>query len=193
MTSFARVGLAAVLLAAPLPALADPISGDAARAMLFPADRVETVSVNIDGLSDQDEQLLRTVAQGQKYYGAVAFSPSAGLMAGTTVMAVNHHTIEAARTAALAECESQRDGGDACVIAVEVRPAGWQARDLQLSADASEAFRSDYRVQGGGATFAISPSLGLWGSGSGADAGAAAIAECAGDGAASDCAVVIAD
>jgi len=184
--------LAAPLLFAALPALADPVAGSEARGALFHPERVEVVRYNAQGLSDQEVQILASVAQGQKYYAAVAFAPADGLMSEATVMAANHHTVEAARSAAMAECEERRSAAGNCVIVMEVRPAGWVARDLQLSADATEAFGRDY-PQRGPAAFAVSASTGLWGLGQGEGAREQALAACASGTDAGDCAVVIAD
>lgn len=189
--------LAAPLLATSLgalPAFAGPVPGADAAEQLFHPEHVEVVRYNAEGLSDQEVQILASVAQGQQYYAAVAFAPADGLMSEATVMAANHHTVEAARTAALAECEERRSNEARCVTVLEVRPAGWEARDLQLSADATMAFGEDYPASSE-AALAISPASGLWGLGQGDNASAAALAACAGAGTddVADCAVVIAD
>ncbi|MCC5971535.1 MAG: 5-aminolevulic acid synthase [Pararhodobacter sp.] len=189
--------MTAPLLFSALPALADPVSGSDARGQLFHPERVEVVRYDAQGLSDQEVQILASVAQGQKYYAAVAFAPADGLMSEATVMAANHHTVAAAREAAMAECETRRSAAGNCVIVMEVRPASWEARDLQLSADATEAVGNDYPARGP-AAFAASASTGLWGLGVGEGAGERALAACATGNEASeteaaDCAVVIAD
>ncbi|KPQ08311.1 MAG: hypothetical protein HLUCCA12_00470 [Rhodobacteraceae bacterium HLUCCA12] len=183
--------LAAPLLSLALPAPADTVTGEAARAQLFDPEQVEVVRYDAQGLSEQEVQVLASVAQGQKYYAAVAFAPEDGLMSEATVMAANHHRVEAAREAALAECDARRGPDGPCVIVMEVRPAGWEARALQLSADATAAFGTDYPGTGG--ALAVSPATGLWGLGQGSGADEQALAACAEGGAAEDCAVVIAD
>lgn len=175
------------------PAQADPISGAEARDQLYPADRVEVVRHDVQRLAAEEVQILAAVAQTQKYYAAVAFAPSLGLMSEATVMAANHHSVDAARTAALAECGARASGVGACVIAMEVRPAGWEARALQLSSDATEAFDRDFATGRGPRALAISTSTGLWGLGQGADAGAEALSACQGTSDAGDCAVAIID
>lgn len=190
--------LAAPVLAmslAALPAAADPRTAADAGALLYHPAHVEVVRSNTDGLSDQEVQILASVAQGQKYYAAVAFAPADGLMSEATVMAANHHTVEAARTAALAECDGRRANPGQCVVVLEVRPAGWQPRDLQLSADATAAFGDDYPDEGTAGALAISPATGVWGLGNGANATADALGACAqaGGAQAGDCMVVIAD
>lgn len=184
---------APLLLLPPLVALAEPVAPDAAGALLYHPEHVEVVRYNAEGLSDQEVQILASVAQGQKYYAAVAFAPADGLMSEATVMAANHHSVEAARTAALAECEGRRANPGRCVTVMEVRPAGWAARDLQLSADATAAFGANFPERGGG--MAISPATGLWGMAAGANAPAEALAACAEaeDAPAGDCVVAIAE
>jgi len=185
--------LLATALAA-LPALADPVTAAQASAQLFHPEHVEVVRYDTQGLSDQEVQILASVAQGQKYYAAVAFAPADGLMTEATVMAANHHNVDAARTAALAECNARRSADARCVIALEVRPASWQARDLQLSADATAAFGADY-ANTPPAALSVSPATGLWGLGDGANATTDALAACATAGTepVQDCMVVIAD
>ncbi|MFN3952860.1 MAG: 5-aminolevulic acid synthase [Pararhodobacter sp.] len=190
----ARLALAlAGLAAAALPALADPIAADAARAMLYRADRVEVVRYTMQGLSTEEADLLTAVAREQRYYAALAFAPDAGIMAEATVFAANYHDIAAARDAALRECDARRQEGAPCTVALEVRPAGWQERTLQLSADATEAFGTDYRRIRGPRALAISARTGSWGIGRGDDPAAMAIVQCEASEGASDCAVVIAD
>lgn len=173
---------------------ADPVDVRTARDQLYRSDRAEVVTVDTPGLSEQEIQVLTTVAQTQKYYAAVAFAPDVGIMAEPTVMAANHHTIEAARTAALGECDARRARGSAaCVIALEVRPQGWEPRDLQLSADATDSFNDDFRRARGTRAFAISASSGQWGIGRGDSAAEDAVTACRGDTEVSDCAVVIAE
>ena len=178
---------------APLAAGADPIDTDAARAQLYRADRVEVLRYDMRGLSEQEIQVMTTVAQAQKYYAAVAFAPDAGIMADPTVMASNYHSVDAARTAALRDCNARRSGGARCIIALEVRPAGWEERSLTLSADATTAFDDRYRRERGTRAFAISASTGQWGIGLGDDAEQGAVAACSGEANVSDCTVVIAD
>jgi hypothetical protein len=191
--STARFVVPALLFALASPTLAETVDGDTARGALFPADRVEVVRYDVTGLSAEEVEVLTTVAQTQRYYAALAFAPDAGIMADPTVLSANFHTIDAARGAALAGCNGRRSGGAECRIAIEVRPQGWEARDFQLSADATEAFNSDYRRANGRRAFAISATSGLWGIGRGSAAADEALAACQGDSDVSDCAVVIAD
>lgn len=175
------------------PALAEPVDTRTAGEMLFPADRVDVTTFSTEGLSDQDVAVLMQVAQTQKYYAAVAYAPDEGILSEPTVMSANYHSVEAARDAALAGCNERRNGGAACEIALEVRPQGWEPRDLQLSADATTAFNEEYRRAGGTRAFAISASTGLWGIGRGDHAQEAALAACQDESEVADCVVVIAD
>ena len=176
-----------------VPAAADPVDTDTARAQLFRADRVEVARYDTPGLSDDEVATLTTIAQQQKYYAALAFAPDAGIMAEPTVLAANFHSIDAAREAALRDCNARRSGGARCTIALEVRPAGWEPRDLSLSADATQAFNDSYRRAQGERAFAASASTGQFGVARGDGAADLAVSACAGETNVSDCAVVIAD
>jgi hypothetical protein len=186
-----RLPLAFALLAS--PALAEPVPGTAAEAMLFPPDRVEVLAYTVEGLSEDEVTLLTQIAAGQKYYAAVAFAPSEGILAEPTVMAANFHTIEAARSAATAQCNARRSGGSACTIAFEIRPQGWEPRPLQLSADATAAFVADFARARAPRAFAASAVTGQWGVGTGAEAAQQALDQCRDAPGAEDCALVIAD
>lgn len=191
MSRFLALFLAATL---PLPALADAIDARTARGLLFRSDRVEVLRIDMTGLSEQEITLLTSVASTQKYYAAIGFAPDAGIMAEPTVLAANHHSPESARAAALSGCNERRGRqGQACVIALEVRPAGWEARALMLSAAATDAFNDDYRRARGTRAFAVSPSTGQWGIARGETPAEAAVSACRGDGEVADCVVVIAD
>ena len=183
----------ALCMSVPVTATADPVDTATARDQLYRADRVEVLRYDTSGLSDAEVQTLTTVAQTQKYYAALAFAPDAGIMAEPTVMASNYHSIEAAREAALRDCNARRRGGARCAIAMEVRPAGWEPRDLTLSADATTAFNDSYRRERGTRAFAVSASTGQWGIAIGEGAADAAVTACAGEANVSDCAVVIED
>ncbi|MFN4099852.1 MAG: 5-aminolevulic acid synthase [Pararhodobacter sp.] len=175
------------------PALADPLDARAARGLLYPADRVEVLRHDMTGLSEQEASVLTSVVQTQKYYAAVAYAPDMGIMAEPTVMSANYHSPEAARAAALAGCNARRTGGRDCALALEVRPAGWEARGLSLSADATTDFETTYLAASGSRALAVSASSGQWGIGRGNAAAAEAVAACQTDTGVSDCAVVIAD
>ncbi len=180
----------ALMMLTATAAIAEPMSGRAAKKLLFPAKAaVQAEMLPSSGLSAEDQTILASVATQQPYYCAIAISPEDGLLAESTVAAANYHDTAAAEVAALAQCEAKRTGATPCVIAALIRPEGYEARDLSLSRDASAAFRADYPAKRG--ALAISGTTGAWGLGQGADA---ALAACAAKGAEiTDCAVVIAD
>ena len=173
--------LAVALCALALPAAADPIGASEAAAQLYPADAVEVARYQLPGLSEQELNALMTVARSQRYYAAVAYAPDAGILAEPTVLAANYHSPEAARAAALSGCDGRRRGGARCTLALEVRPQGWQARALMLSADATAGFDEQYRRAGGTRALAVSATSGQWGIGRGSSATNDAIAACRGD------------
>ncbi|WP_241250576.1 DUF4189 domain-containing protein [Paragemmobacter kunshanensis] len=167
------------------PALSQAVTGDAAAALLFPPAPAE-VEINGQGVLPKDQaKMLAMVAKDQPYYAAIAISPDEGLMSEATIAAANHHTIEAASTAALAECNAKKKGAADCVIVAQVRPEGWEARPLQLSASAT----ADFQNYSG--ALAISALTGSWGLGATAEE---AVAACtAKQEAATDCTVAIAE
>lgn len=187
--------LVSCVLSCAAPVLADPIDARTAREMLYRGDRTEVATFPHESISEQELSVLSTVAQTQKYYAAVAISPAEGMMAEATVMAANHHTAEAARAAAIAECNGRRASRRSadCVVVMEVRPRGWEEREFQLSIDATEDFNDNYRRERGPRAFAISPSTGRWGIALGDTAADDAVVACAGEDGPDDCAVVIAD
>ncbi|SEM82945.1 protein of unknown function [Gemmobacter aquatilis] len=185
--------LAAVLggvLCCAAPVLAEPMGAEAAGALLYPAKGSAVEMLPQDVLSETDVKALTMVGTGQPYYGAIAISPSEGLMVEATVAAVNHHSTEAAEAAALKGCEEKRKGEAACAVVALIRPEGWEARDLQLSSDATAAVQGDYTAPG---ALAISGSTGMFGLAKGTDAGAAAVAACEEKAKAGDCVVAVAD
>lgn len=178
--------LVLTLSLAGFPALAQSITGDEAASLLFAPAPAE-VEINGQGVLAKDEaKMLAMVAQDQPYYAAIAISPDEGLMSEATIAAANHHTIEAASTAALGECNAKKKGAADCVIVALVRPEGWEARPLQLSMSAT----TDFANYTGGA-LAISAATGAWGLGASRDEAVAACA--AKQQAATDCTVAIAD
>lgn len=177
---------AAILaLFAPLPVAAQTVTGDAAAAMLYAPQPAE-VEIVKDVLPKDQAKMLAMVAKDQPYYAAIAISPEEGLMSEATMAAANHHTVEAAVAAALAQCNAKKTGATDCVIAATVKPEGWQAQPVQLSASAT----ADFASYAGGA-LAISALTGAWGIGVTADEAMAACS--AKQEAATDCAVAIAD
>ncbi|MGY6533944.1 MAG: 5-aminolevulic acid synthase [Pararhodobacter sp.] len=174
------------------PAQAQTLGVAEAQAMLFPHDQVEVARYTLPGLSEEQTQIIIGVAREQRYFAAMAFAPDQGILAEPTVLAANYHSRETAHAAALAQCNALRSGGAPCTLALEVRPAGWEARALHLSADATEAFEGRFSQGAGPRAFAISDATAAWGTGQGSAAAETALAACA-EGGATDCRVVIAD
>jgi hypothetical protein len=184
--------LAVLAFGAAQGASAEVLDGKAAKKALFPATGASVQVMKQAFLADGQAEILGSVAAEQPYYGAIAVSPDEGLMSEATIAAANYHSVEAASAAAAAGCDAARKGAAACVIVALVRPKGWEAWPLQLSADATAAFRKDYG--GKGSALAVSAGTGAWGMAKGNGAAEAAVAACAkkltGP---NDCAVVVAD
>ena len=139
--------------------------------------------------------ILKTVGQGQPYYGAIAVSPDEGIMVEATVAAANHHSTVAASVAAFAACDAKRKGAKPCVVVALIRPAGWKAHPFQLSSGATAELNKTYARISRDKAFAISAATGGFGIGKGKDAAAKAVADCKSRAAAApaDCAVVLQD
>ncbi len=179
------------LLLTATPALADPVTGDRAQAMLFAEQGVSVELVENDKVSTALMKLIKAVAEQQPWYGAVALSPDEDLMTSpATVAGAQFHDTDAAAAFALAGCEAKRTGASPCAVVALVRPKGWEVRDLQLSLHATAFFNSDYLKAASPKALASSAATGSFGFGAGADA---ALADCVAKSAAEDCLVVIAD
>jgi len=189
----AGLGLALVGLST-MAVAADPVTGKAAKSLLFAPEGAEVEMLGAGLLSESDAAALTMVAEAQPYYGAVAISPDEGLMAEATVAAANYHDTATATLVALAGCDAKRRGKTACVVVALIRPRGWVPRALQLSAAATAGFAKDYKGRGGKA-LAVSASTGLWGIATGNGAAAAAAAACAAKATppAADCVVAVQD
>lgn len=167
---------------------AQPVTGKEAKKLLFAAKESVAQIMPGAGLDEQNAQVLATVAAAQPWYGAIAISPDEGLMSEATVAAAKYHDVESARRAALADCNAKKKGAADCVLAAVILPKGWKdGVALQLSAEATEAFRADYK----GGAMATSAATGAFGIG--ADAASATAACQAKTKDAVDCTVVIAD
>ena len=150
-----------------------------------------------DSLNPAELQLLEQIIPlgalpQMAYYGALAIAPDQGLADPDTTAAVgNYHSEEGARAAALAACNAARSGGSDCAVVLVVRPEGWEAgRSLQLNADATASLWGAFRQLGRPRAMAISQATGIWGIGASPQE---ALAACAADGAAQDCATVVAE
>ncbi|MGL6212114.1 MAG: 5-aminolevulic acid synthase [Paracoccaceae bacterium] len=185
-----KAALVLILLTLPASmALAEPLTGKAAKKLLYPAKTGAVVEMLAgSGLSAEDQTVLATVAAQQPWFGAIAISPDEGMMSEATVAAANYHDVAAAGAAAITDCNAKKKGQADCVVATLIRPEGYEPRALSLSLDATAGFRADYPGKGG--AMAISAGTGAWGIAEGAEA---ALAACAAKGGATDCAVVIAD
>ena len=70
---------------------ADPVTGKAAKAMLFSTTAVQVVINTNAGLPKNMAGALKTVLAGQPAYGAAAISPDEGLMSDATIFVGNFH------------------------------------------------------------------------------------------------------
>ncbi len=145
---------------------------------------------------------LQNAASIQRYYEAMAASPSEGLIGGSAAHAINHHTAAAAHAAAISGCNAKKKkASKPCVVVAEFLPKSYSGpRSFSLSANASEAFAKKYKRAGKSKAFAISPSTGHWGEATKAAsveaAGTAALAACAAKAAkdgGEDCVIVSVD
>jgi hypothetical protein len=183
------LGIALALLAT--GAGAEPLTGKEAKKLLFAPGKAVAEMVAGTGLSEADLAALKSVAETQAYYGAIALSPDEGMMSEATVAAVNYHDTDAATAAALAECNAKKTGKAECLVVALIRPKGWKAPGFGLSSDATAAFKGYDRKAG---AMAISPATGAWGMAAGDGAAEAALADCAAkNDKATDCAVAIAN
>jgi hypothetical protein len=182
------ISLALAGAALALPVRAEPLGAAEARAMLFDNRGADVELLDIAGLSAADESGLLMVSGAQPYYGAIALSPDEGLMSEATIAAARFHDTDAASAAALKACEARRQGATPCQVVALIRPKDWEARALQLSAEATAAFVEGFTA---GSALAISRSTGQWGIADGAEAAVAACAAKAPD--AGDCSVVVQD
>jgi hypothetical protein len=148
-------------------------------------------------MSEMVKEADRT-GQTFRYYGSIAYSPSEGLQSESLQGAFNFHSTGAADRAAVAACEAARpSGSEACRVAAQILPRGYEPGRVQLSYDATNAFRSTYRRVRGEKAFAVSERTGAWRMAQGDGAAATAIDLCNQDartmGGAADCAVPIAN
>lgn len=195
MFSILRTSLAAfAVFALALPATSESLSFKEARKALPKGNRVVATLPDTSFLGEKDLAIVKSLESNIPYYGALALSPTEGLYVEWLNASGQHHSIEAARSAALAHCEANRKpASDACVVVLEVAPKGAKPdAPLSLSAEANSALRGEYRKLKAPKGFAVSKSKGTFGFAKGD--GARALDACAksGDGA-SDCEIVVAD
>ena len=196
MFSTLRCGTLAVCLSAmALPAASESLSFKEARKALPNGKRIVAALTEDAGfLAEKEQGIVKQLEANIPFYGALALTPSEGLYVDWLNAAGQHHSIEAARAAALAHCEANRKpSSEPCVVVYEVAPRGAKAdAPLSLSAEANAALRKDYRKLRAPKGFAISKSKGTFGFAAGD--GARALDACAKSGeGASDCEIVVAD
>ncbi len=177
-----------------------PNARDAAK-QLFRTGKNKTV-INIvrpDLVPSQYLKALQNAAKFQKYYEAMAASPSEGMLAPSASQAINHNSAAAAAAASIAACDSKiQAGAEACVVVAEFLPKGYKGpRAFSLSYSATEVFAKKYKRAKKPKAFASSAISGEWGQAVKATsieaARAAALAECSTKAAAKgveDCAIV---
>lgn len=183
--------LAAVALMLATGVSAEPVTGEQAKAQLFDVKGSSVEVIPNDKLSRDMAKIIKTVAEQQPWYAAIALSPDEDLMTSeATVAGAQFHDTDSAAAFALAGCEARRTGATPCAVVALVRPKGWKARDLRLSLEATTFFTSTYLAAASPKALATSAATGAFGFGAGADA---AIADCAAKNEAQDCVVVIAD
>lgn len=165
--------LALCLAALAVPAHAETLTGAQAKKALFAAGKAEVVLLPEANLPANVATALQQVGAAQPYYGAFAISPDEGALTEATSLAVNFHSVQAAGAFAVADCNKKKKGKADCIVAAVIQPKGWKDKGFQLSSQATDGFKQDYPRKDG--AFAISPSTGGWGVGTGAEA---ALADC---------------
>ncbi len=202
MKNWILCGLVGVFAATQLGA--EPISYKEARKVL-PKDNGKVTLVSYpDVVPEKDlnalaaakmkpKDVFNAIGASLEGFGAVAISPDEGLLVEWISGVSQHHSLDAARTAAIAYCNGKKKPNSAdCQVIVEIAPKGGKSVSLTLSAAAISAVRGAYRKLDTPRAFAISPSTGDFGMDRGD--GARAIENCASAGnKANDCVVVIAD
>lgn len=186
-------------------AMADPVDSNTAKDMLFEPTGMVFYPVEPTGLEGDavdkvvalQEGLAKQMASFEKvgygYYGALAVPQGVGLTPESLIMTQGLHTPTAAQEQVLKECNEAH--GVACTVIGLTLPGGYEARDLSLSAAATEGFL-DNASDGAARVLAYSPTTAASAmvKGSGAAAEAAALKACnEGSGEAGDCVIGVAD
>lgn len=186
-----RVFLSAALLALtsliPQSVVAQDLPGfqEVKRQLYSTRGRMSELMVLREGfLSPNQVKAIGAGVRKRPFFGAIAVSPSSGVLGNAATMVFNFHSAQGAQSAALSGCESRRgDGDDACVVIALVAPKGYKSpRAVQMNAGATDAFTKEYRKLKGHRAFATSQSAGEWGFAAGdsvADAITKAVAACA--------------
>lgn len=186
-------------------ALAGPVDSETARAMLFKPSGMIFYPVEPTGLEGDAigkvEALQKGLAKqmgsfenaGYGYYGALAVPQGMGLTPESLIMTQGLHSTKAAQEQVLKECKEAH--GVACTVIGLTLPAGYEARDLSLSAAATKGFLEN-ATDGAARVLAYSPSTAASATvkGTGAAAETAALKACnEGAGGAGDCVIGVAD
>lgn len=203
--ALASLAAAASLTALQGPAQAQELPGfREVKRQLYPTSgRMSELRVLKDGfLSANQVKIIGAAVAKRPYFGAIALSPSAGVLGKGATMVFNFHSASDAHAAALSGCESSRaDDAERCVVIADVVPRGYRnPRALEMNAGAAKAFRTEYRKLKGHRAFALSHAAGEWGFAGGAasveaaiQAAVSACAERAAPKGGTDCAAVSAD
>lgn len=186
-------GIIGILCGSAAAYAAEPFNNDVAKTQLFKLKGRSVELVPHDFLTDKDNAILEQVAESQLYYAAIAASPDDGILNKATVAAANHHSIEIAGAEAIKACNDLKTGAAGCVVVAYVRPKGWEPRDVQMSHDATSAWRDDYRRARGEKAFAVSPSTGKFSAAKGDGAADLATSSCNDLAETTDCHVILAD
>lgn len=198
-----KIGLALVLCSWAGMAVAQPLTFNEAKRALPNAGKRVSLQTYPDRLPASDaakfeaagmkiSQVFKGIGATLEGYGAVAISPDEGMVVEWLSGVSQHHSIDAARKAAVDYCNAKKRAASApCVVVAEVIPRGAKpGAALSLSNDANAALRKAYRKLKAPKAFAISPSQGSFGYDRGD--GGRALEACARSGA-RDCRVVVAD
>lgn len=209
-----RVSVVACAVAVLLPGIlaAEPISGTAAKKMLFSPRGVDVQIPGDSGLTTTQREFIkarigtREFKAAVGYYGAVAVSPAffpkheaegdAAALSGLFQISTRLHSVQAAESTALAACNAARGAGDAaCLIAARIVPKRYKPQALTLSDTATTAMKL-YRKGKGTKAMAVSTGTAAYAIAKGEGAAAAALASCNASAIATgapDCEVLIAD
>lgn len=206
------MGAAVVAILLPVMAGAEPISGAAAKEMLFSSRGVDLVMLPDAGLDAAQSATLAAILDQMKgsgfdnYFGAIAVSPTffsqlseqgeAAILGGLFQVAAAYHTPVAAADAALNGCNAARKPADAaCVLAARMLPRKWKPQPMSLSVFATKDFRQ-YRKGKGPKALAASAASTAYAIVKGEGAAALALERCnanAAETGSPDCEVVIVD
>ena len=194
VSTLRSVAVAIILAGSATSVAAESLSYKDARRALPKGNRTVAELPDTSFLDEKQQAIVLSLKDTIPYFGALALTPDEGLFVDWLNASAQHHSIDAARAAALKHCEANRKKSSVkCVVVLEVSPKGAKPdAPLSLSAEAADALKGEYRKLKAPKAFAISPSQGTFGF-AGGD-GARALSACAkSGGGAKDCTVVVAD